>query len=177
MSSLTSPVASGELPRPPAPDASARMRRAGQLVSERRLAEAEVEILEALGEAPDDLRAHKLLALVRFRLGRLVDARASYQKVVEAAPEDAAARLNLGLIALKLERFEEATDELAGRRPAAPEMPGRSPTSAMPRPAWAAPARRRAPSGRRGSPIWPRDRDPGQPARLPLRRAGGTGAR
>jgi tetratricopeptide (TPR) repeat protein len=88
------------------------MRRAGQLVSERRLAEAEVEIVEALAEVPDDLRAHKLLALVRFRLGRLVDARTSYRRVVEAAPDDAPARLNLGLIALKLERYAEAAEEL-----------------------------------------------------------------
>jgi tetratricopeptide (TPR) repeat protein len=89
------------------------MRRAGQLVSERRLAEAEVEIVEALTEIPDDPRAHKLLALVRFRLGRLVAARESYRRVVDAAPDDAPSRLNLGLIALKLERFEEAADELA----------------------------------------------------------------
>src|SRR5688572_4279548 len=96
-----------------APDPHARMRRAGQLVSERRLGEAEVELVDALAQAPDDLRAHKLLALVRFRLGRLVEARASYRRVVDAAPDDAAARLNLGLIALKLERFEEAAEELA----------------------------------------------------------------
>jgi hypothetical protein len=96
----------------PTEPGSARMRRAGWLVSERRLAEAEQEIVEALAEQPDDLRAHKLLALVRFRLGRLVEARESYQRVVEAAPEDAAARLNLGLIALKLERFVEAAEEL-----------------------------------------------------------------
>jgi hypothetical protein len=61
---------------------------------------------------PDDLRAHKLLALVRFRLGRLVDARESYRRVVEVAPDDAPARLNLGLIALKLERYPEAAAEL-----------------------------------------------------------------
>jgi hypothetical protein len=88
------------------------MRRAGQLVSERRLAEAEVEILEALVAVPDDVRAHKLLALVRFRLGRLVDARESYRRVVESAPDDAPSRMNLGLIALKLERFGEAVEEL-----------------------------------------------------------------
>jgi hypothetical protein len=97
----------------PDTSAGARLRRAGQLVSERRLAEAEVEIVEALAEVPDDLRGHKLLALVRFRLGRLVQARESYRRVVQAAPQDAAARLNLGLIALKLERFEEAAEELA----------------------------------------------------------------
>jgi Flp pilus assembly protein TadD/uncharacterized protein (AIM24 family) len=109
--SSTEPAALAEPPGAAAA-AAARMRRAGQLVSERRLAEAEVEIVEALVQAPDDLRAHKLLALVRFRLGRLAEARASYRKVVQDAPEDAAARLNLGLIALKLEEFDDAAHEL-----------------------------------------------------------------
>jgi hypothetical protein len=90
----------------------AHMRRANALVAERRLADAEREIARALDAAPDDLRALKLLALVRFRLGRLEEAGAAYRRVTEAAPADGAARLNLGLIALKLERFADAADEL-----------------------------------------------------------------
>jgi uncharacterized protein (AIM24 family)/cytochrome c-type biogenesis protein CcmH/NrfG len=106
-----------------ASSAPAHMRRAGLLVSERRLAEAELEILEALAEIPDDLRAHRLLALVRFRLGRLLEARESYRRVVAAAPDDAAARLNLGLIALKLERFAEAAEELGAAVALRPDDP------------------------------------------------------
>jgi uncharacterized protein (AIM24 family) len=88
------------------------MRRANSLVAERRLADAEQEIVRALEGDPDELQALKLLALVRFRLGRLEEAGEAYRRVTTAAPGDAAARMNLGLIALKLERFEEATAEL-----------------------------------------------------------------
>ena len=91
----------------------AHMRKANALVAERQLAEAEAEIVTALDAVPDDLRALKLLALVRFRLGRLAEAGAAYELVTRAAPDDAAARLNLGLIALKLENFGEAARELA----------------------------------------------------------------
>lgn len=90
----------------------AHMRRAGSLVAERRLPEAESELVRALDVAPGELRALKLLALVRFRLGRFAEARESYRAVAQAAPEDATARLNLGLIALKLEWFAEAVQEL-----------------------------------------------------------------
>ena len=90
----------------------AHMRRANSLVAERRLADAEQEIVRALAGDPDDLQALKLLALVRFRLGRLEEAGEAYRRVTTAAPADAAARMNLGLIALKLERFEEAVAEL-----------------------------------------------------------------
>ena len=90
------------------------MRRAGALVAERRLPEAEAEIIQALSAVPGDLRALKLLALVRFRLGRFAEAREAYRAVAHASPDDAAARLNLGLIALKLEWFAEAVEELAG---------------------------------------------------------------
>jgi tetratricopeptide (TPR) repeat protein len=90
----------------------AHMRRANSLVAERRLADAEQEIAKALEGDSDDLQALKLLALVRFRLGRLEEAGEAYRKVTAAAPGDAAARMNLGLIALKLERFEEAAAEL-----------------------------------------------------------------
>jgi Flp pilus assembly protein TadD len=89
------------------------MRRANALVAEGQLGQAEGEIASSLAAMPDDLRALKLLALVRFRLGRLAEAGEAYRRVTEAAPDDAAARLNLGLIALKLESFEEAARELA----------------------------------------------------------------
>ena len=97
---------------PPVARFRGHMRRAGALVAEGKLGEAEGEILVALGLWPGDVRALKLLALVRFRLGRLVEAREAYRAVVESAPEDFAGRLNLGLIALKLEWFEEAAAEL-----------------------------------------------------------------
>jgi tetratricopeptide (TPR) repeat protein len=107
-------VESGSSVSPSSPSEAFRthMRRAGALVAERRLPEAEAELVLALAATPGELRALKLLALVRFRLGRFSEARESYRSVAQAAPDDAAARLNLGLIALKLEWFSEAAEEL-----------------------------------------------------------------
>ena len=89
-----------------------RLRRTSELVSAQRLSEAEAELLLAQGQAPRDLRVLKLLALVRFKLGRLADSRLVYREACEVAPEDPTVRLNLGLIALKLESFSEAALEL-----------------------------------------------------------------
>ena len=88
------------------------VRRAGELAGARRLPEAELELTKALSVAPRDLPALKLLAFVRFRLGRVADAREAYKAALAIAPDDAAVRLNLGLLALKLAWFEEAAVEL-----------------------------------------------------------------
>jgi hypothetical protein len=88
------------------------LRRTSELVVAQRLPEAELELLRAQAVAPRDLRVLKLLALVRFKLGRLAEARQIYREAVQVAPDDAAIRLNLGLIALKLDWFEEAVAEL-----------------------------------------------------------------
>lgn len=85
---------------------------AGELVSGGRFREAEVEVLRALSGLPADLRALNLLALVRFKLGRLEEARSTYREIATTAPNDASARRNLGLLALKLERVDEAIPEL-----------------------------------------------------------------
>jgi uncharacterized protein (AIM24 family) len=90
----------------------AHLATAGELVAGRRFREAEVEVLRALSGLPAELRALNLLALVRIKLGRLDEARATYREIVVAAPNDAAARRNLGLLALKLEQVEEAIPEL-----------------------------------------------------------------
>ena len=90
----------------------AQLRRASELVSAQRLPEAETELLVARRQSPRDLRVLKLLALVRFKLGRLAEAGAVYREAAEVAPDDPAVRLNLGLIALKLESFAEAAQEL-----------------------------------------------------------------
>ena len=90
----------------------ARLRRTSELVSAQCLPEAEAELLLAQGSSPRDLRVLKLLALVRFKLGRLADSRLVYREACEVAPEDPTVRLNLGLIALKLESFAEAALEL-----------------------------------------------------------------
>ncbi|MES1205719.1 MAG: hypothetical protein ABUS79_07250, partial [Pseudomonadota bacterium] len=74
---------------------------AADLVGSRRFREAEVEILRGLSIAPADVRALKLLGLVRFKLGRLDEARAVCLEIAAALPRDAGIRLNLGLIALK----------------------------------------------------------------------------
>jgi uncharacterized protein (AIM24 family) len=91
---------------------AAQLRRTGELISTQRLAEAEAELLAAQSIWPVDLRVLKLLALVRFKLGRLAEARQVYRQAAEVAVDDATIRLNLGLIALKLESFGEAASEL-----------------------------------------------------------------
>jgi hypothetical protein len=88
------------------------LRRAGDLIGARRLPEGELAILRALEADPRDLRALKLLALVRYRLGRVAEARQTFRTAREAAPDDAGVRLGLGLVALKMEWFDEAVAEL-----------------------------------------------------------------
>lgn len=85
---------------------------AAEMVGARRFREAEVEVLRALSITPSDLRGLKLLALVRFKLGRLEEARALCGEIATAAPRDAGVRLKLGLIALKLDRLDESVEEL-----------------------------------------------------------------
>ncbi len=85
---------------------------AGELVAAKRFGEAEGEILRALSASPADAKALTLLALVRYKLGRLEDAHATYRELAGAVPHDAAARRNLGLLALKLERIDDALPEL-----------------------------------------------------------------
>jgi hypothetical protein len=108
------PAASPVLAGAPADEQAllAQLRRACELVSAPRLPEAEAELLGAQRVSPHDLRVLKLLALVRFKLGRLAEAGQVYREAAQVAPEDPAVRLNLGLIALKLESFAEAAREL-----------------------------------------------------------------
>jgi predicted Zn-dependent protease len=89
-----------------------QLHRTSELVMAQRLPEAELQLLRAQADAPHDLRVLKLLALVRFKLGRMAEARQIYREAAQIAPEDAAIRLNLGLIALKLDWFDEAVTEL-----------------------------------------------------------------
>lgn len=90
----------------------AHVRRAAELVNAQRLPEAERELLAATAIEARDLHARKLLGLVRFRLGRLVEAEAGLREVAREAPDDPAVHFSLGLIALKLERFAEARTAL-----------------------------------------------------------------
>ena len=90
----------------------AHLASAGELVAAKRFGEAEGEILRALSASPADAKALTLLALVRYKLGRLEDAHATYRELAGAAPHDAGARRNLGLLALKLERIDEALPDL-----------------------------------------------------------------
>jgi uncharacterized protein (AIM24 family) len=85
---------------------------AGELVAAKRFGEAESEILRALSDAPRNVQALNLLALVRYKLGRLEEAHATYREIAGASPQDAHARRNLGLIALKLGHVDEALPEL-----------------------------------------------------------------
>jgi hypothetical protein len=90
----------------------AHLASAGELVASKRFGEAEGEILRALSASPADAKALTLLALVRYKLGRLEDAHATYRELANAAPHDAGARRNLGLLALKLGWIEDALPEL-----------------------------------------------------------------
>ena len=90
----------------------AHLATAGELVAARKLDEAEGEILRALAGLPTDPKALNLLALVRYKLGRLEDAHSTYREIAGATPQDAGARRNLGLLALKLGRLDEALPEL-----------------------------------------------------------------
>jgi hypothetical protein len=99
----------------------AQVRRASELVSAQRLPEAEAELVIAHETSPQDLRVLKLLALVRFKLGRLAEAGEVYREAAQVAPDDPAVRLNLGLIALKLESFAEAAQELEAAVRAQPD--------------------------------------------------------
>lgn len=85
---------------------------AGDLVAAKKFVEAEAEILRVVAQAPADPKALTLLGLVRYKLGRLEDARATYRDIVAAAPQDADARRNLGLLALKLGDLDEAQPQL-----------------------------------------------------------------
>ena len=90
----------------------AHLASAGELVAAKKFGEAEREILRALSASPADAKALTLLALVRYKLGRIEDAHATYRELAGAAPHDAGARRNLGLLALKLERIDDALPEL-----------------------------------------------------------------
>jgi uncharacterized protein (AIM24 family) len=91
---------------------AAHLASAGKLVAANKLEEAEHELLRALAASPKDIKALNLLALVRFKLGHLDDARGTYREIVGAVPQDPGARRNLGLVALKLGRIDEAVPEL-----------------------------------------------------------------
>ncbi len=110
--SLSVPAVSGSAARHEDKALREQLHRTSELVAAQRLPEAELELLRAQAESPHDLRVLKLLALVRFKLGRLSEARQIYREAAQIAPEDAAIRLNLGLIALKLDWFDEAVAEL-----------------------------------------------------------------
>ena len=62
--------------------------------------------------APADAKALTLLALVRYKLGRLEDAHATYREIAGAAPHDAGARRNLGPAGAQAGRIDEALPEL-----------------------------------------------------------------
>jgi tetratricopeptide (TPR) repeat protein len=90
----------------------AHLTSAGELVASKKFGEAEGEILRALSAAPADPKALTLLALVRFKLGRLEDAHATYREIAGVSPHDAGARRNMGLLSLKLGRLDEALPDL-----------------------------------------------------------------
>lgn len=99
------------------------LRKAGELLGERRLPEAEGLILRALTLFPHDLRALKLLALVRVKLGRLGEARDVFDTAARVAPDDPHVRFQLALVALKLGWFDHAIGELEAATRLRPDNP------------------------------------------------------
>jgi tetratricopeptide (TPR) repeat protein len=90
----------------------AHLASAGELVASKKFGEAEGEILRALSAVPADPKALTLLALVRFKLGRLEEAHATYREIAGVAPHDGGARRNMGLLSLKLGRIDQALPDL-----------------------------------------------------------------
>ena len=99
----------------------AQLGSAAEMASSSRFREAEVEVLRALSIAPSDPRALRLLALVRYKLGRLDEARGVCREIAAASPRDAGVRLKLGLLALKLNQPEDAVAELTAAAGLAPD--------------------------------------------------------
>ncbi|HEY2901604.1 MAG TPA: tetratricopeptide repeat protein [Polyangia bacterium] len=94
---------------------------AGELLSGRHYRQAEVEILRALSTTHNDVRALNLLALVRFKLGKLDEARATYREIAALQPADANIQRNFGLVSLKMERYDDAVAALERATRLAPE--------------------------------------------------------
>ena len=91
---------------------SAQLERASALLRAEQLPEAEMQLLEAMQQRPDDTRARNLLGLVYFRAGRHDAAQQVYSSLVAEEPEDPALRLNLGLVELKMGKHAEAAANL-----------------------------------------------------------------
>ena len=83
-----------------------------RMVGAGRFRESEIEVLRALSISPADMQSMKLLALVRFKLGRLDDAYALCREMLDARPQDAAIRLKAGVLALKTNRLDQAVRDL-----------------------------------------------------------------
>jgi Flp pilus assembly protein TadD len=62
------------------------LHRAGELLREDNLADAEVEVQKALEVANNDLRAQNLLGLIHFRSGRYAQALKLFMELVARAP-------------------------------------------------------------------------------------------
>jgi uncharacterized protein (AIM24 family) len=94
---------------------------AGELMAGRHFRQAEVELLRALSTTPTDVRALNLLALVRFKLGKLEEARTTYREIADLLPGDAGIQRNFGLVSLKMERYEDAVAALERATRLAPD--------------------------------------------------------
>ena len=112
---MSNPV---EIPAPDAPPSAQggrlleHLSAAVRLVGAGRFRESEIEVLRALSMSPVDVQAMKLLALVRFKLGRLDDAHALCREMLAARPQDATIRLKAGVLALKTNRLDQAVQDL-----------------------------------------------------------------
>ena len=94
---------------------------ASELLAGRHFRRAEVEILRALSTTPSDVRALNLLALVRFKLGKLEEAQGTYREIAALQPSDANIQRNFGLVSLKMDRYDDAVAALERATRLAPD--------------------------------------------------------
>lgn len=90
-----------------------KLERARELKAKRSFEEAEVELREALEEAPEDALVKSSLADLHMRRRNLFEARVLAEEVLAADPQDARAMTVLGMTCFKEKNFEEALELFA----------------------------------------------------------------
>ena len=104
------------VPPPPAGDPGEdflfHLYRGGELLQDNRVAEARIELEQALALSPVDPKGQDLLGVVYFRLGLYPRAIGIYEKLVQDYPESFEPRVNLALCLLKMGQPGRARQEL-----------------------------------------------------------------
>jgi Flp pilus assembly protein TadD len=107
--------------------ARAQTDRAFQLISQKKFAEAEPVLKQAIDADPTYGPAHNDLGLVYYQLGRLYDAAWEFQNAIKLLPNEPQPQNNLGLVleeAMKYQEAEQAYAEAHRMSPQNPEFAG-----------------------------------------------------